>query len=125
MTLHDSVSMVLVARYMAPHNMAKNEIAGITQASKYLAGYAGEEEGSNHTLPVICWSVMKYTGTKDPDEVVGQVWDGNTITEAPSIEEAGEFVGYFTDDDEGRAALLEACDTWREDSYEEEEDEVD
>ena len=100
------------------------EILSISQASKYFAGYAGEKKKDDRLLPIICWAVCRYN-EKDPDEVVGQVWDGSCITEANEVSGAGFFVGYFIDDKEGRSQFSEACDVAREGGLEEEEDEDD
>jgi hypothetical protein len=97
------------------------EILSISQASKYFSGYAGEKKKDDRLLPIICWAVCRYN-EDDPDEVVGQVWDGACITEANEVSGAGFFVGYFIDDAEGRKQFAQACNAAREDGIEEEED---
>jgi len=98
------------------------KILSITQASKYFSGYAGSSKKQDRLLPVICWAVCRYN-SHDPDEVVGQVWDGACITEANEVEGAGFFVGYFTDDPEGRSQFHEACESARDDGLIKDEDE--
>lgn len=79
------------------------------------------------------WSVIRWPDGS-PDEVVGQVFNGQYITEADAMAEEGEvgsLIGYFTDDKEGRENFAKAADAWREaggsdaeeDDEEEEEDE--
>ena len=100
------------------------EILSIAQASKYFSGYAGEKKKDDRLLPIICWAVCRYN-EKDPDEVVGQVWDGACITEANEVSGAGFFVGYFVDDEEGRSQFVQACNAARKEGFEEEEEEDD
>lgn len=101
------------------------QIVGITQAIGYLAGYAGDKKEDDKLYGVICWSVMRWKNSSNPDEVVGQVFDGDCITEADTFggeDNVGRFIGYFTDDDEGRDNFEKAADAWREAGGEEFED---
>jgi len=67
--------------------------------------------------PVICWSVLQFDDDDDPDEVVGQIFNGQCITEANSVDEEegyGEFVGYFKESKEGLKMAREMCDAYRD-----------
>lgn len=97
-------------------------ITAICQAADYFAGYCGETPRDDKLLPVICWASI--SDGDGPDEVMGQIWDGSCITEAPSAfspeDEEGEeedpefvFVGYFRSDD-GTAGFQSACNEIRE-----------
>jgi hypothetical protein len=119
---------------MKPNNH-NPKIADITQAIGYLAGYAGNKKDDDKLYPVIVWSVMRW-GDGSPDEVVGQVFNGQYITEADAMADEGDvgsLIGYFTDDEEGRDYFRKAADAWREaggpdaedDEGDDEEDEED
>lgn len=100
--------------YMKPQN--KNpKIAALAQSIGYLAGYANDKKENDHLYGVIVWAVMRWPD-KSPDEVVGQVFNGQYITEADAMadeEGVGSFIGYFTDDKEGRRNFEEAANVWR------------
>lgn len=110
-------------------------IVGIAQATGYLAGFLGDDQDDDRLLPVVAWTVMRSPEAHEPDEVVGQVWQGEYLTEAPAIEdEEGDYkhVGYFTDDKEGRSNFVNVCKAMRgeidagigdEDDDDDEEDE--
>lgn len=94
----------------------------------YVAAYAGANKEDDRFEYVICWSTIEFEDEDEPDEVVGQIFDGNCITEASSVDEEegyGEFVGYFRDNEKGREAAVEACELYRErlEATEEEEEE--
>jgi len=117
---------------MKPKN--KNPgIQGITQAHGYLAGYANDKKEDDKRYGVIVWAIMRWPDGS-PDEVVGQVFNGQYLTEADAMgdeEGVGAFIGYFTDDKEGHENFGKAADAWREaggseaEEEEEEEDEED
>ncbi|GAG15711.1 unnamed protein product, partial [marine sediment metagenome] len=91
-------------------------IQGITQAFGYIAAYAGDKKKRDRTEPVIVWSTIKFDDEDEPDEVVGQIFDGTCITEATAVDEEegyGEFVGYFRDTDEGREEAQRMCEEFR------------
>jgi hypothetical protein len=106
-------------------------IKGIAQASGYIAAYAAQEKDEDRFEHVICWTVIEFDNDDEPDEVVGQIFDGTCITEASSVGEDegyGEFAGYFRDNEKGREEAAHACDLHRErleqlDSDGDEEDE--
>ena len=111
------------------------KIAALAQSHGYLAGYANDKKEDDKRYAVIVWAVMRWPDGS-PDEVVGQVFNGQYVTEADAMgdeEGVGSFIGYFTDDDEGRENFGKACDAWREaggseaedDDEEEEEEEGD
>ena len=114
---------------------ATPQIVDITQAIGYLAGYAAHKKEDDKLYPVICWSVIRWKNSDNPDEVVGQVFDGECITEADALEGedgVGSLIGYFTDDDEGLETFQKAANAWRtttaeedggEEEYEEDEEE--
>lgn len=92
-------------------------IQGITQAFGYIAAYAGRKKKHDRTEPVIVWSTIKFDDDDEPDEVVGQIFDGTCITEATAVDEEegyGEFVGYFRDTEEGRVEAQRMCEECRE-----------
>lgn len=103
-------------------------IKSITQASGYIAAFAAHEKEDDRFEHVICWSVIEFDAEDEPDEVVGQIFDGRCITEASAVDEEegyGEFVGYFRDGETGWKEAMEACDLYREreSATEDEEDE--
>jgi len=80
------------------------------------AAYAGKASDEDILAPVLAWTVIKFDGD-EPDEVVGQIFDGQCITEASSVDEEegfGEFVGYFALTKEGKQQAKQACDAFRE-----------
>jgi hypothetical protein len=92
------------------------KIAALAQSHGYLAGYANDKKEDDKRYAVIVWAVMRWPDGS-PDEVVGQVFNGQYVTEADAMgdeEGVGSFIGYFTDDDEGRENFEKACDAWRE-----------
>jgi len=92
-------------------------IQGITQAFGYIAAYAGERKKLDRFEPVIVWSVIEFDDDDDPDEVIGQIFDGTCITEATAVDEEegyGDFIGYFRDTEEGRAEAKSMCEEARE-----------
>lgn len=98
----------------------KNEMATSTQiisvcpAHNYLAGFASEDAREDRLIPIICWSAIRFTDGDDPDEVVGQIFDGNCITEATNVDDdVGVFMGYYIDDKEGRNNFRKDCEEWR------------
>ncbi len=100
-------------------------IKSIAQASGYIAAYAGETRKEDRLEPVLCWSVIEFEG-EEPDEVVGQIFDGNCITEVTSVDEEegyGEFIGYFKDNEDGRERAVRACKQYRDRSVEEDDEE--
>lgn len=109
---------------MKPRN--KNpKIPSVSQAIGWLAGYANDNKKDDRLYAVIVWSVMRWPDNNNPDEVVGQVFNGQYITEADAMgdeEGVGTFVGYFTDDEEGRDNFRKAADVWREAGGSEAED---
>jgi len=92
-------------------------IKSVTQASGYISAHAGEKKKDDRFEHVICWTVIEFEEEDEPDEVVGQIFDGTCITEATSVDEEegyGEFVGYFRDNEKGREEAVEACRLYRE-----------
>ncbi len=80
------------------------------------AAYAGKIEDEDILAPVLCWSVIEFD-EGEPDEVVGQIFDGQCITEATSVDDDegfGEFVGYFALTKRGKAQAKEACAAYRD-----------
>jgi len=103
------------------------KIAALAQSHGYLAGYANDKKEDDKRYAVIVWAVMRWPDGS-PDEVVGQVFNGQYVTEADAMgdeEGVGSFIGYFTDDDEGRGNFEKACDAWREAGGSEAEDDDD
>ncbi len=103
-------------------------IESITQAFGYIAAYAGEKKKGDRLERVIVWSIIKFDNDEEPDEIIGQIFDGTCITEATVVDEEegyGEFVGYFLDTAEGRIEANRRCDEERERklAIEEQEDE--
>ncbi len=91
-------------------------IESITQAFGYIAAYAGEKKKGDRLERVIVWSIIKFDNDEEPDEVVGQIFDGTCITEATAVDEEegyGEFVGYFLDTADGRVEAKKRCDEER------------
>lgn len=91
-------------------------IKALTQASGYIAAYAGQNKKEDQVEHVICWSVIEFD-EGEPDEVVGQIFDGQCVTEATSVDQEegyGEFVGYYRDTEKGREEADEACARYRE-----------
>lgn len=75
---------------------------------------------------VVCWSLIERLVPTDCDEVVGQIFDKETITEVTNVDEEegfGPFLGYFDSIEAATTALMttEAPD----DSDEEDEDDDD
>lgn len=102
-------------------------IKSISPAIGYLAGYAGDKKEDDRLYGVIVWAVMNWPDDS-PDEVVGQVFNGQYITEADAManeDGVGSLIGYFTDDEEGRKNFLKAADTWRQAGGDEGDDEGD
>ena len=92
-------------------------IKTIAQASGYIAAYAGSTPEEDRVEPVICWSVLQFDDDDDPDEVVGQIFNGQCITEATAVDEEegyGEFVGYFKESKAGLEIARGMCDAYRE-----------
>jgi hypothetical protein len=107
------------------------KIAALAQCIGYLAGYANDKKKDDRLYGVLVWAVMRWPDGS-PDEVVGQVFNGQYVTEADAMgdeEGVGSFIGYFTDDEEGRKNFEKACEAWREaggsEAEEEDEDEED
>ena len=101
------------------------KIAALAQSIGYLAGYANDKKEDDRLYGVIVWAVMRWPDGS-PDEVVGQVFNGQYITEADAMadeEDVGSFIGYFTDDEEGRKNFEKAADAWREAGGSEADDE--
>jgi hypothetical protein len=103
-------------------------IEGITQAFGYIAAYAGEKKKDDRLEQVIVWSVIRFDGDAEPDEVVGQIFDGTCITEATAVDDEegyGEFVGYFRENEDGRTEAKRMCEEFRKrkSAIEEQEDE--
>lgn len=90
------------------------QIISVCPAHGYLAGFANDDSSDDRLIPVVCWSAIRFLEGEDPDEVVGQIYDGNCITEATNVEDdIGVFMGYYTDDKEGRSNFRKDCDDWR------------
>lgn len=92
-------------------------IESITQAFGYIAAYAGDKKKGDRLERVIVWSTIKFDDDEEPDEVVGQIFDGTCITEATAVDEEegyGEFVGYFLDTAEGRIEAKKRCEEERQ-----------
>ena len=100
-------------------------IKSIAPAIGYLAGYAGDKKEDDRLYGVIVWAVMRWPDGS-PDEVVGQVFNGQYITEADAManeEGVGSLIGYFTDDEEGRKNFRKGAEAWRQAGGDEEADE--
>jgi len=57
---------------------------------------------------VICWAVIEFIDEDAPDEVVGQIFNGDCLTEASAVDEEegfGEFVGYYPNEGEAIARI--------------------
>lgn len=98
-------------------------IEGGWQAFGYIAAYAGSKKKNDRFEKVIAWSIIRFEDDDDPDEIIGQVWDGLRVTEATTVDEEegfGEFVGYFLE--ESLADAKAACQKWRDLGMEVEEE---
>lgn len=103
--------------------------------TQYFAAYMpNEEEDIKQRIePIVCWSLLEFERKDSPDEVVGQIVDGDVITEATSVDEDegfGEFLGYFRSTSEATDAIMRAMANREEEEgeegeedYEEEEEE--
>lgn len=102
-------------------------IASLAQSIGYLAGYANDKKEDDKRYGVIVWAVMRWPDGS-PDEVVGQVFNGQYVTEADAMgdeEGVGTFIGYFTDDKEGLENFGKAADAWRANGGADDDDEED
>lgn len=95
---------------------------------QYFAAYMpNENEGIKQRIePIVCWSLLEFDRKGSPDEVVGQIVDGDVITEATSVDEDegfGEFLGYFRSTSEATDALMRAIAEQDKGEPEEEEEE--
>ena len=95
-----------------------SSIKGIAPAPgpAQAAAYAGKTEEEDILAPVLCFTVIEFD-EGEPDEVVGQIFDGQCITEATSVDDEegfGLFVGYFALTKRGKAQAKEACEAYRE-----------
>lgn len=95
-----------------------SSIKGIAPAPgpAQAAAYAGKTEEEDILAPVLCFTVIEFD-EGEPDEVVGQIFDGQCITEATSVDDEegfGQFVGYFALTKRGKAQAKEACEAYRE-----------
>ena len=95
-----------------------SSIKGIAPAPgpAQAAAYAGKTEEEDILAPVLCFTVIEFD-QGEPDEVVGQIFDGQCITEATSVDDEegfGLFVGYFALTKRGKAQAKEACEAYRE-----------
>lgn len=100
-------------------------IASLAQSIGYLAGYANDKKEDDKRYGVIVWAVMRWPDGS-PDEVVGQVFNGQYVTEADAMgdeEGVGTFIGYFTDDKEGLENFGKAADAWRANGGADDDDE--
>lgn len=100
--------------------------------TQYFAAYMPDkDEGIKQRIePIVCWSLLEFDRKSSPDEVVGQIVDGDVITEATSVDEDegfGEFLGYFRSTSEATDAIMRAMANEEEEEdegeeYEEEDD---
>lgn len=98
--------------------------------AQYFAAYMpNEDEGIKQRIePIVCWSLLEFDDEDLADEVVGQIVDGNVITEATGVDEEdgfGEFLGYFRSRSEATDAIMRAIAEQDETENEEDEDEED
>ncbi len=101
------------------------EITALTPIKDYFAGYAAEDESGDKMVPVICLAACRED--EGPDEVIGQVWNGDCITEAPGAFDPEDdsqpdltFIGYFQRKQED--AFKTACEAWRDEEDEEDDE---
>ncbi len=98
-------------------NMSSIKAIASAPGPAQAAAYAGKTADEDILSPVLCWSVIEFDGDDEPDEVVGQIFDGQCITEATSVDDEegfGEFVGYFELTKRGKEQAKEACEAYRE-----------
>ena len=101
------------------------KITSITEARKWLAVYLPDNEKDipERAVPVICWASLEFDD--DPDEVVGQIFDGNCITEVTSVDEEegfGEFLGYYRSSADAAPDVTAALELRKQEEEEEEEE---
>ena len=77
--------------------------------------------------PIICWSLVTFEDEDDPDEVIGQIIDGDSVVEVTYVDDEegfGRFLGYFiSDSDANTAIMLAVAEGADEDEEEDDEDE--
>lgn len=116
----------------------------IPASETYFAAFSKDEEHEigERIEKILCWSLIEYFKPDEPDEVVGQIIAGDTITEVTNVDHEegfGEFIGYFEsrerathgimtfsaleDEDEGEDLDRGDEDEDEEDADDEEEDE--
>jgi len=95
-------------------NVGATRIKAICPAQEYYAAYLSDKKNNigYRIERIICWAVIEFDDEDAPDEVVGQIFNGDCLTEATAVDEEesfGEFVGYFSNLTEanGRIAELE------------------
>jgi len=81
---------------------------------------------------IVCWSLIERIKPDESDEVVGQIIEGNIITEVTNVDDEegfGELLGYFESSDFATQAIEQEManrkDEVEEEEEEEEEDEED
>lgn len=101
------------------------EITALTPIKDYFAGYAGVDEDDDKLVPVLCLAAVREE--EGPDEVIGQVWNGDHITEAPGAFDPDDdsdpdlvFVGYFHKKQE--ESFKAACELQRDSEDDDEDD---
>ena len=76
---------------------------------------------------IVCWSLIERIKPDESDEVVGQIIEGNIITEVTNVDDEegfGELLGYFESSDFATQAIeQEMANRKEEEEPEEEEDE--
>jgi len=76
---------------------------------------------------IVCWSLIERVKPDESDEVVGQIIEGNIITEVTNVDDEegfGELLGYFESSDFATQAIeQEMANRKEEEEPEEEEDE--
>jgi hypothetical protein len=58
---------------------------------------------------ILCWSLVEFPRPDEPDEVIGQIIVGDTVTEVTNVDEEegfGEFIGYFQTEESATTAIM-------------------
>lgn len=83
----------------------------IPASPAYYAAFAADhkKEIGRRVVRVLCWSLIEDPKPDIPDEVIGQIIVGDTITEVTNVDEEegfGEFLGYFESDMAASQAII-------------------
>jgi hypothetical protein len=77
---------------------------------------------------IVCWSLIERVKPDESDEVVGQIIEGNIITEVTNVDDEegfGELLGYFESSDFATQAIEQEMANRKDEVEEEEEEEED